>query len=279
MSPINNFFTWLILPGRIIGVIIPATDLTSMTQNKSSELPNSCLVWPWRGVNNEKISLKEIIITRKFTLIYLGISYLLILLLGFASTRNCTETWQLALYCKYSFWASNFTDAPLIFIRNLFTYMFFHNSLVHIGFVTFGMLLVVQAYEVRCGFKKTVFTFFLAYFLMGPVFAIINNIGIYLWPTSEFFGFVFERSWIGGSLGFYFVGGTLIFYGKRPFLHLCIPIGFEIFNHIVVGIDTQITFIHLVSTLGGVLTKLLFDYMNKVLSAKPDSLKPRMNRT
>ena len=103
MSPINNFFTWLILPGRIIGVIIPATDLTSMTQNKSSELPNSCLVWPWRGVNNEKISLKEIIITRKFTLIYLGISYLLILLLGFASTRNCTETWQLALYCKYSF--------------------------------------------------------------------------------------------------------------------------------------------------------------------------------
>lgn len=228
-----------------------------------SDFPNYCFLWPWKGRDNQRISLLEAYKLRKFTFTYLIICYLILIFFGYASTRDCTSTWQLEMYCKYSYWAGNLYSDPLVFIRNLFTMTLIHNSTDHIGFVTFGMLLVVQAYEARCGFTKTVFNFFFGYLVMGLFYSLFFKWGLSMWPDSEFFIHSFARSWIGGSIGFYFVFGSLIFYCKKPLTCLMIPVSFEILNLVVLNISPQITFAHLTATAGGILYKLAFDKIRR----------------
>lgn len=209
-------------------------------------------VLPWRGKSNERISLKDAIKSRKFSLAYLLVIWSIIGMLGFASTVNCEGTWQLRLQCEYSYWITYLVDKPFVFFRNLFTTPFLHNGMDHILFVSvLGILVIVQSHEALFGSKKTALIFFSSYFTVAPFFAFIYNPGIEIFPDSEFLQDVLGRSWIGGSIGMFQVFGSLATKSKKPILILAIPILFEVFNLTVLRIHPQISIMHIMSSFVG----------------------------
>ena len=241
-----------------------------MNDNRPLNYRTFPFVWPWRGVNNIRISLKEMFLARAFSYSYLLVIWGIVFVLGFASTRNCTGTWQLALQCEYAFWVENVTKIPLIFIRNLFTTSLFHNGPDHILFVTiFGVFIIIQSYEVLYGYKESIFMFFLAYVIVGFIFGIFYQTGLAIWPESAFHQFAFERNWMGGSLGFFFMYGALACSSKRPFVLLSIPAVFESVNFFVLDIDPQISLTHITSTSAGYLVKRLMEARKSRKRLKP----------
>lgn len=213
---------------------------------------NWLFVQPWRGINNERIPLIEVVKSRRFSLGYLLVIWSIIGLLGFASTVDCESTWQYALQCEYSFWIKYLVDKPLIFIRNLFTTPFIHNGIDHILFVSvLGIIVIVQSHELLFGSKKTALIFFSSYFTVAPFFAIIYNIGIEIYSDSEFLNHVIGRSWVGGSIGMFQVYGSLATKARRPLIMLSIPVLFESFNLTVIGIHPQISIMHIMSCFVG----------------------------
>ncbi|MEP1096600.1 MAG: hypothetical protein ABJG78_15900 [Cyclobacteriaceae bacterium] len=227
-----------------------------MNVNKHQNNRTFPFVWPWRGANNEQVSLREALASRKFSYLYLLIIWGIVGILDFASTRNCSGTWQLALQCEYAFWIGNLVEAPLIFFRNLFTTMLFHNGVDHIFFVTIvGVLIIIQSYEVRFGSKETFSMFLLAYLIVGTLFGIFYQSGLSIWPKNEFIQFAFERNWMGGSLGFYFLYGAFVGSSKRPLIFLSIPFVFEFLNIYFFNIDLHISLMHTVGAMAGLATK------------------------
>ena len=206
-------------------------------------------VWPWKGVDNTSVSFIELIKGKAFTITYLIIIWTVIAILGFASTRNCEGTWQLALQCEYAFWVKNLTEAPLVFIRNLFTTPFLHNGLDHILFVSvLGFLVIAQSHEAEFGSKTTALIFMSSYFTVAPFFAVFYTVGLQIFPESEFMQFAFVRNWLGGSIGMFQVYGALATRSRKPWLMLSLPVIFEIFNLVVIGIDLHISLMHVVAS-------------------------------
>lgn len=209
-------------------------------------------LWPWLDARGEALSFGGIASSRKFTIAYLVIIWGLIAVLGFASTVDCESTWQYALQCKYAFWIKNLTDAPLIFIRNLFTTPFIHNGLDHILFVSvLGFFLMVQSHEAHFGSRRTIVIFASAYFIVAPFFAVLYAIAKDFYPTSEFLIHVLGRNWVGGSIGMFQVYGALATISRRPLVMIAIPVLFEIFNQLVIEIHPQISIMHLTCTFVG----------------------------
>lgn len=211
-------------------------------------------VWPWRGVNNQKVTLIELIKLKRFSVIYLVIIWVILGTLGFATTRawECETTWQMSLYCEYALWVKNLTDQPWIFIRNLFTTSFLHNGYDHILFVTIvGFLLIVQSYEAIVGWRITALIFFSAYFTVAPFWSAFYTIGVEFYPDSEFMQFAFARNWMGGSIGMFQVYGALAAKSRKPFIMLSIPFFFEVFNLFIFGIDLHISLMHMLAVFLG----------------------------
>lgn len=240
---------------------IPSSKSRSLFRQMNKNNPQNGklfpFVWPWKDANNKTLSLKEFIQKKPFTIIYLVAIWSVIGVLGFASTRNCEGTWQLALQCEYAFWVKNLTEAPLIFIRNLFTTPFLHNGLDHILFVSvLGYLIFVQSHEAAFGPKATAFIFFSSYFTVAPFFGVFYNVGIVFFPDSEFIQFAFVRNWLGGSIGMFQVYGALATKSRKPWLMLLGPVIFEVFNLTVLGIDLHISLMHVMASyLGYALSK------------------------
>ncbi len=209
-------------------------------------------VWPWKGANNQSISLKEFIVNKRFSIIYLIIIWSIIGVLGFASTRNCEGSWQIALQCEYAFWVKNLTESPLIFVRNLFTTLFLHNGLDHILFVSvLGILIIVQSHEAIFSSWATALIFISAYVTVAPFYGVFYTVGLDFFPDSEFFQFAFRRNWMGGSIGMFQVYGALATRSRKPWVMLSVPVIFEIFNLSVLGIDLHISLMHLMATFLG----------------------------
>lgn len=220
-----------------------------MNQNNPQKERIFPFVWPWKGVGNQGVSFQELIRLKSFSILYLIIIWSIIGILGFASTRNCEGTWQLALQCEYAFWVKNLTEAPWVFIRNMFTTLFLHNGLDHILFVSvLGILIFVQSHEAIFGFRVTVLIFLSAYLTVAPFFGVFYNVGLHFFPDSEFMLFAFERNWMGGSIGMFQVYGALATRSRKPWIMLSIPLIFEIFNLTVLGIDLHISLMHLMAT-------------------------------
>ncbi|WP_370088435.1 hypothetical protein [Ekhidna sp.] len=220
-----------------------------MNQNNPQKERIFPFVWPWKGASNEQISFGQLIRLKSFSILYLVIIWTIIGVLGFASTRNCEGTWQLALQCEYAFWVKNLTEAPWVFIRNMFTTLFLHNGLDHILFVSvLGVLVFVQSHEVIFGSKVTGLIFLSAYLTVAPFFGVFYNVGLHFFPDSEFMLFAFERNWMGGSIGMFQVYGALATRSRKPWIMLSMPVLFEIFNLTVLGIDLHISLMHVMAT-------------------------------
>lgn len=227
-----------------------------MNSDKKLSYRTFPLVWPWKGINNQNISAKEALLSRKFTIIYMVVIWGIVLTLDFPSSRNCTGTWQLALQCKYMFWVSNLTEAPLVFFRNLFTTPLLHNGIEAIILVTVaGGLITIQSYEALFGTREVTSMFFLAYILVGSFFGVFYSVGFSIWPESGFFQFSLERGWMGGSLGFFYLYGALACVSRRPLIFLSIPVGLEAINFFILGISPHISLMHIGSLVPGYFVK------------------------
>jgi len=209
-------------------------------------------VWPWRGANNEKLSFSQLVKQKLFSILYLLVIWAIIGLLGFASTRDCEGSWQLALQCDFAFWVKNLREDPLIFVRNLFTTLFLHNGFDHILFVSvLGILIIVQSHEVLFGAKKTALLFLSAYVTVAPLFGAFYTVGLDFFPDSRFMQFAFARNWMGGSIGMFQVYGGLATQSRKPWIMLMIPVVFEAVNLSLLGIDLHISLMHLMATFLG----------------------------
>ncbi|WP_420580006.1 hypothetical protein [Reichenbachiella sp.] len=214
--------------------------------------------WFWTNVYGERMGFGAWAKSRPFTIAYLIIVWSIIGILGFASTRNCEETWQLAFACDRAIWMIKIVTEPLNYVMSWFTAPFFHNGLDHILFVSiFGFLMPVQSFEVQNGTKSTVIIFFVSYIFVGLFFGAFFNIGVGYWPDSEFFQFGFVRNWMGGSVGFYALIGALAYTSRKQWFLLVLIACFEVINLTVIGIDVHISFIHVMSATSGFLTCMI----------------------
>ena len=214
--------------------------------------------WFWTNTDGNRMGIFEWIKSRPFTICYLVTIWSIIGILGFSSTRDCDQTWQLAFACDRAIWMIKMITEPLNYILSWFTAPFFHNGLDHILFVTiFGFLLPVQSFEVQYGAKPTAIIFFAAYVFVGIFFGIFFNVGIAFWPDVEFFSFGFTRNWMGGSVGFYALIGALAYTSQRQWVLPLLIVCFEILNLTVIKIDVHISFIHVMSATSGFLTCML----------------------
>ncbi|WP_424962684.1 hypothetical protein [Ekhidna sp.] len=223
-------------------------------------------VWPWKGANNENVSLSKLVRLKPFTIFYLITIWLIVVVLGFASTRarDCGVSWEMSIYCEYAFWVKDLTEKPIhLVLRNLITTSFLHNGLDHILFVSvIGFLLIVQSHEAIFGWKRTALIFFSSYLTVAPFWAGFYTVGTEIYPGNEFMLFAFKRNWMGGSIGMFQVYGALIPQSRKPLVLLAIPIAFEIFN-LVLGIDLHISLMHWLAVFIGLGISLLFSKAKK----------------
>ncbi|MEO9804601.1 MAG: hypothetical protein ABJF04_15200 [Reichenbachiella sp.] len=223
-------------------------------------------VWPWANPSGQGLSVKEVLLSRKFSFAYLLISWMLVMLLGFASNRDCHSTWQLNLLCDQAIWLIKIKTDPIGFIQSLITSAWIHNGIEHLLFVSIiGIVIIIQSFESQYGSRFTVFVFFITHILIGITFAILFNIGISWWPDNEYFQYGFERNWMGGSVGFYAIIGAFSFLRCRGWFLVSILLSFEVINHLVLGTSIHISMIH---TLCLVYGNLVSRFYTRVLIPK-----------
>ncbi|MEP2024446.1 MAG: hypothetical protein ABJH98_13640 [Reichenbachiella sp.] len=219
-------------------------------QNKASKqwIP---YIWPWTNPQGTGYhSVRQWVLSRKFSLLYLLIVWYILATLGFAPRRNCDEgTWQMMLQCEWMMWMGQFKTDFWHFMATGLTTAWFHNDFVHILFVTlFGFMFPVQSFESQHGTKATMFIYFFTYLLIGLFFGGLFNILQIFWPDTHFVSYGFARAWMGGSVGiFALIGGLSYFSPKKWFLFSLVFV-FEVFNHFVLGNNIHISFIHVMST-------------------------------
>lgn len=227
--------------------------------NLASDKRSWSLVWPWANPGGQGQSVKEVLLSRKFSFSYLLISWILPASLGFASNGDCHSTWQLNLLCDQAIWLVKIRTEPLLFFHSLITSAWIHNGIEHLLFVSIiGIVIIIQSFESQYGSRLTVFVFFATHILIGVTYALMFNIGLDLWPGNEFFRYGFERNWMGGSVGFFAIIGAFPFLNSRSWFLVFIALSFEIINHFVLGTSIHISMIHTLCLVYGNLVSRLY---------------------
>ena len=192
--------------------------------------PINPLLWPWQDEEHTNMALKPWLTTRGFTFSFLVVSWLSIIIFGFGSSWNCSESWQNELICSAAIYANNIFTEPHAFIFSWFTGVWFSNGLDHIIYVTCGFVIFVQSYERRMGTKNTVFLFLSGTAVVSTVVAVGINYGYAAFPSDELFITGMSRNWMGGSVGMFTIMGALLHCSRRPLVLLIPVILFEIWN-------------------------------------------------
>jgi hypothetical protein len=227
-----------------------------MSETDSSKhkkkLPIIAFLLPWRSKSNTNLTFFEFIKSRAFTISYLAIIWILVVLLDFGSTRNCGPTWQLAFICEHSVWMLKMYTEPINFVFSMFTATLFHNGLDHILFVTIiGFIFIAQSFEAHNSSLATLFLFFSSFAFVGILMGFIINWGYSNWPEIDYYTFAVERSWMGGSAGFFGIFGALSHNCRKKWLIPFIVILFESINFFILSIDPQISTGHMIATFFG----------------------------
>ena len=219
-------------------------------------------MWPWSHPTGAQYDLRGWLFSRKFSVTYLVIIWIILGVLGFAARRNCdTGPWQIVFQCNWTMWMIEYKTNFWHFLGTSLTTAWFHNDFVHILFVTlFGFLFPVQSFETQHGTKLTVFVYFFTYILIGLFNGSLFNYLVVEWPDVHLFSHAFSRAWMGGSVGIFgIIGGLSYFSGKKWFLYSLVFF-FEVFNHFVLGNNVYISFIHITSTTFGWLQCWIWDW-------------------
>lgn len=211
-------------------------------------------MWPWSHPSGIRFSnFGEWLKSRRFSVLYLVIIWLLLAVLGFAPKRNCdTGPWQMVFQCNWSMWMAEYKTNFWHFLSTSFTAPWFHNDFVHILFVTlFGFLFPVQSFEAQHGTRATVLIYFSSYVFIVLFNGWLFNTLIYYWPDVTLFSHAFTRGWMGGSVGIFALIGALSFFSSKKWFMYSLVFVFEVFNYFVIGNNIYISFIHITSTTFG----------------------------
>ena len=226
---------------------------TDSTKSKK-KLPIIAFLLPWRSKFNTNLTFIEFIKSRTFSISYLVIIWILAVLLDFGSTRNCGPTWQLEFICQQSVWMGKMYSEPFNFIINTFISTFFHNGIDHILFVTIvGFIVIAQSFEAQNSSRATLFLFFSSMAFVCIFMGFIINWGYSNWPQIDYYSFAIERSWMGGSAGFFGVFGALTHNCRNKWIVPLIVVLFESINLFLLGIDPQISTAHILATIYGLI--------------------------
>lgn len=146
------------------------------------------------------------------------------------------------------------------FMATSLTTLWFHNDMVHVLFVIlFGFLFPVQSFESQHGTLKTMVVYFFTYICIGLFMGSVWNYLIDVFPDNEFIIKGFTRAWMGGSVGVFGLIAALGYYSRKKWFMYSMIFTFEVFNHIVLGNNLYISYIHIMSGTFGWITIWIWD--------------------
>ncbi|MCV9388598.1 rhomboid family intramembrane serine protease [Reichenbachiella ulvae] len=203
--------------------------------------------WPWTDkYGNNITSIKEWLISRKFTVSYLVIAWTILAIFGYAARRNCDGPWEIQFMCEMTMWMEQFRTDFWHFLMTCFTTAWFHNDPQHIWFVTlFGFLFPVQSFEEQHGTWNTIKLYFASYLFIGLYTGSLFNFLQLYWPDTHFVSNGFNRTWMGGSVGIFAIIGSLSYFSSKKWFLWAMVTVFEVFNMTVIGNNVHISFIHI----------------------------------
>ena len=218
------------------------------------ERPIWPMLWPWNDGLGARMHWRDVLNSRRFSLYYLLVIALMYALLGFG-THGCSTRSEIII-CDFALWPYNLFEAPHIFVVSLFTSMWFHNSPDHILLVAVLIVVILQTAEVRIGTKRAMITLFGVQTLVALIMTLYLYTGDYLNPTDDWYAHgIYNRNYMGGSVGLFGVVGVLYSQIKRPIAGALFYTGFEFWNaYIYHGAGIYVSMGHVTAfTLGFIL--------------------------
>ena len=197
---------------------------------------------------------RDVLNSRRFSVIYLLIIALLFALFGLGS-RTCPIPSD-AVICDFVMRPYNLFEAPHVFVFTLFSSFWFHNNPDHILLTAALIVVFLQTAEIRIGTKRAMIAVFGIHALVVVIMTLYLYVGDYLNPGTDWYEFGLRgRNYMGGSVGLFGVSGVLFSQIKRPIAGALFYFGFEFWNaYIYEGAALYVSMGHVTAfTLGFVL--------------------------
>ena len=197
---------------------------------------------------------RDVLNSRRFSVIYLLIIALLFALFGLGS-RTCPIPSD-AVICDFVMRPYNLFEAPHVFVFTLFSSFWFHNNPDHILLTAALIIVFLQTAEIRIGAKRAMIAVFGIHALVVVIMTLYLYAGDYLNPGTDWYEFGLRgRNYMGGSVGLFGVSGVLFSQIKRPVAGALFYFGFEFWNaYIYEGAALYVSMGHVTAfTLGFVL--------------------------
>lgn len=193
--------------------------------------------WPWTDGQRRLLSPQEFLRSRSFSIVYIASIILIPHFFGFSYWGAITP--------------SKLFTAPHEYLLSFITVPFVHYGTEHITQVAITFAVFCQSFESRAGSKETAILFFSTIAFTGLAMGLFINVGNWFSPDTELFTHAMERSWMGGSIGFFGILGALSHYSREKWLVPAIIVSFETWNRYENGMNEYITIGHLCSALFG----------------------------
>ena len=223
------------------------TELEDTSMRSRSFFP---VLWPWNSLASSQTSLLGMLRTRRFTLLYLLITFTILILIGLGDPRLC-ETEAQILICSAAIWPAELFTAPHKFTFNWFTALWFMHAIDQVIFCTVGFLIFTQSYECRAGTKNAIILCLGGTIVASIVVSLGLNIGHLVAPDSAWINHSLDRSWMGGSVAFYATIGGLSHFARTPWVMIGCMTAFETGNHFLNGISITTNSAHLIAMMFG----------------------------
>ncbi len=212
------------------------------------------MIWPWSDGKGNRMHWRDVLNSRRFSVIYLLIIALLFALFGLGS-RTCPIPSD-AVICDFVMRPYNLFEAPHVFVFTLFSSFWFHNNPDHILLTAALIVVFLQTAEIRIGTKRAMIAVFGIHALVVVIMTLYLYAGDYLNPGTDWYEFGLRgRNYMGGSVGLFGVSGVLFSQIKRPVAGALFYFGFEFWNaYIYEGAALYVSMGHVTAfTLGFVL--------------------------
>ncbi|HJM67338.1 MAG TPA: rhomboid family intramembrane serine protease [Candidatus Thalassarchaeaceae archaeon] len=195
------------------------------------------LYFPWTDGEHRVLGLREFILSRSFSIVYITSIILIPHFFGFSRWGAITPT--------------KLFSAPHEYLLSFLTVPFVHYGTEHITQVAITFAIFCQSFECRAGSKETAIVFFSTIAFTGLAMGLFINVGNWLSPETELFSQAIGRSWMGGSIGFFGILGAMSHHSRERWLIPVILVLFETWNHYENGMNEYINIGHLCSALFG----------------------------
>jgi len=220
-------------------------------------------VAPWKDASGRLLNPLEILRTRRFTIAYLVIVWIYVMLIDEALEGSLFYDLRIISEQIARMDPNELTTNPLIFLLSLLISPFAHWDTVHAIYVTAGIIFFLQSFEAHNNWKNAAVIFIGTSALTSMLMAIFYNVGFAINPDIDLFSYVMSRSFRGGSIGMFGALGALAYHAKKPQFPLILVFLFEVWNYNSYGTDAAISIGHATSTLIGLISWKLWNENRK----------------